>query len=65
MHSSGLGSCPMADLALYLTTRQSLSLSASAIDEIMVDVREIGCEDGKWTELVQDRVRCPTSVRAV
>jgi hypothetical protein len=44
----------MADMALHLTTRQSLSLSLIWEDEIMVDVREIGCYDGKWLELVQD-----------
>jgi hypothetical protein len=30
-----------------------------------VDLREIGCEDGRWTELAQDRVSCQVLVLAV
>ena len=30
-----------------------------------MDLREIGCEDGRWMELAQDRVQCQTLVSAV
>jgi hypothetical protein len=43
LHSSESGSCPMVDLTLDLTARQSLGLSPIWEDEIMVDIREIGC----------------------
>lgn len=39
----------MVRMGLYLTTRQSLMRE----DEIMVDVKEIGCYAGKWLELVR------------
>ena len=30
-----------------------------------MDLREIGCEDGRWIELAQDRVQCQALVLAV
>ena len=30
-----------------------------------MDLREIGCEDGRWMELAQDRVQWPAFVLAV
>jgi hypothetical protein len=30
-----------------------------------MDLREIGCEDGRWMELAQDRVQWRTAVLAV
>jgi hypothetical protein len=43
LHSSDSESCPMVDLVLDLTARQSLSLSPIWEVEILVDVRKIGC----------------------
>ena len=41
--------------------------SGSATRELIskMDLREIGCEDGRWMELAQDRVQCQTLVLAV
>jgi len=30
-----------------------------------MDLREIGCEDGKWAELAQDRVQCSSVSHSV
>jgi hypothetical protein len=35
------------------------------LPEIQLDLREMGCEDGRWMELAQDHVQWRASVLAV
>jgi hypothetical protein len=39
--------------------------SATAVLVSKMDLSEMGCEDGRWMELAQDRVQCQAFVLAV
>jgi hypothetical protein len=41
------------------------SLGFATRELVKMDIREIGCEDGRWVELVQDRVQWRGFVLAV
>jgi hypothetical protein len=49
------GSCPVAG---FVISGVEPSGSATTVLVSKMDLREIGCEDGRWMELAQDRVQC-------
>jgi hypothetical protein len=51
---TGSGSCPVAG---FVISRIEPSGSVTRDSIIKTDLREIGCEDGRWMELSQDRVQ--------
>jgi hypothetical protein len=60
---TGSGSCPMAGFGV-----SSVEPAGSATRELVnskMERREIGCEDGRWMELAQDRVQWRSLVLAV
>ena len=62
MDGTGSGSCPVAGFGI-----SGVEPSGSATRGLIgkMDVREIGCEDGRWMELAQDRVQWQALVLAV
>jgi len=62
MDGTGSGSCAVAGFGI-----SGVESSGSATGELVgtMDVREIGCEDGRWMELAQDRVQWRALVLAV
>jgi hypothetical protein len=54
MDGTGSGSCPVAGFGI-----SGVEPSGSATRELVrkMDLRDIGCEAGKWMELAQDRVQ--------
>ena len=54
MDGTGSGSCAVAGFGI-----SGVEPSGSATRELIseMDLREIGCEDGRWMELAQDRVQ--------
>jgi hypothetical protein len=60
---TGSGSCPMVGFGI-----SGVEPSGSATRELVfskMDLREMGCEDGRWMELAQDHVQWWTLVLAV
>jgi hypothetical protein len=57
---TGSGSCPVAGFGI-----SGVESSGSATRDIVskMDPREIGCEDGRWMELAQNRVHWRASVQ--
>jgi hypothetical protein len=55
---TGSGSCPVADFGISGVEPWG---SATTV----LDLMEIGCEDGRWMELAQDRVQWRTLVLVV
>jgi hypothetical protein len=51
---TGSGSCPVTGFST-----SGVEPSGPATRELIskMDLREIGCEDGRWMELAQDRVQ--------
>ena len=54
MDRTGSGSCPMAGFGT-ISVDPLCSVARELISEM--DLMEIGCEDGRWIELAQDRVQ--------
>jgi hypothetical protein len=59
---TGSGSCPVA--GFVISGVEDWGSSATVFVSKM-DLRETGCEDGRWMELAQDRVQWQTLVLAV
>jgi hypothetical protein len=59
---TGSGSCPVAGFGI---SGVEPSGSATTVLVSKMDLREIGCEDGRWMELAQDRVQWQALVLAV
>jgi hypothetical protein len=60
---TGSGSCPVAGFGI-----SSVEPSGSATRELVIskiDLREIGCEDGRWMELAQHRVQWRFGINGV
>ena len=55
MDGTGSGSCPMVALVLAALNRCVFLPEIWLISKM--DLMEIGCEDGRWTELAQDHVQ--------
>ena len=63
MDGSGSGSCQTADFGI-----SGVEPPDSATRQLLIstmDLREIGCGDGRWMELAQDRVQWQALVLAV
>ena len=62
MDGTGSGSCAVAGFGI-----SGVEPSGSATRELItkMDLREIGCEDGRWMELAQDHVQWQALVLAV
>ena len=54
MNGTGSGSCPVVALVLAALNRCVLLPEIWLISKM--DLMEIGCEVGRWTELAKDRV---------
>jgi len=48
VNGTGSGSCPMAGFGI---SSVEPSGSATTVSVSKMDLREIGCEDGRWTDL--------------
>ena len=62
MDETGSGSCQMIGFGI-----SGVEPSGSATRQLLIskmDLREIVCEDGRWMDLAQDRVKRQTSVLA-
>jgi len=59
---TGSGSCAVAGFGI-----SGVEPSGSATRQLIskMDLREIGCEDGRWIELAQDRVQWQALVLVV
>jgi hypothetical protein len=62
VNGTGSGSCPMAGFGISCV---ELSGSATTVLVSKMDLREIGCEDGRWMELAQGRIQWQAFVLAV
>jgi hypothetical protein len=60
---TGSGSCPVVGFVLAVLNFRVLLPESQLISKM--DLREIGCEDGTWMELAQDRVQLRGLVLAV